>query len=1000
MGISVRLGAALAAATVVLCLASCGDGGGTTGPEPEPAEALASFQMTVPDSIAEGEAFPLTVNAVGNRGTNPLTSYSGSVSLSTTLGTVSPSSLTVSSGTASGQVTLSTPGPQTLTASAGGRTGTASVNVTDLPDPTITGDPDATLEQAVGDSVYIPDPDDYSNDHPDLAGMYLSHNVVLMAFQVGTTVQQANDLLTPLGGQLVGGIQGVAGTVPSILIVKLGTSTHAEMEVALATLRASPVVLRAVQDALLSPDALPAYTGWTTPYWTWEWVAPAGGNWGMELIRVPQMWNLNGNVAKRTPIIWTGVIDTGFDQAHDDLKRRPQLAFNPEMVDDHGTHVAGIIGADYWDGQGMEGMNPFAGFVFSAPGFSRPGGAIAQRRSWGAVFTQALILVADSVQKAGVMNVSMGYNWSEANIDPSISVPAQVVATHQGALLKLALDGLATRRPLPVVTASAGNDSDSGLGLQRARYASPMCNAALEQGATNIIVVESVKYAAGEPGSATRCASSNVEGHISAPGEYLLSTVPVSAYTFASGTSVATAHVAGLVGYMFAVDPSLTVPQIRTALFDTSIPVGGGASNRIDAWAAVMEIDGVQGDDRVLKMMLDIDDGTQDGNQRVDYDDHPDFPDFDEEDADGDGGLGDGNVDMSDFRVWRDWYLKIWKSDEAEFDGREDHPKLDVNDNGAMEDAAGESLFPRGDFNGDGILSLSDSAWVGGAVQGSLTDLDVFKLAFDDPIYAAEDLDTLVLSTDFAIDVSELRSRYPNQAIEVVFQSYPWHHFSTHDWPDGIDQYVFTLPHDPRGYEANLTVGNEEFEFGFRGKGLGGDVWFKPIDNLSLTEKSTFYNTCDDSAVNAPAYVLSSLGLEPGDWILLDAEGSWEGTDVSQDSERVGVFAGSGVLETKTEMLTEYDPPKELVSRTIQDPIDAGQYLVTEPTKECDGRVTDIPHDFLISGAITLIQIPEGATHLFIGAYDSYYANNTNVTHSGGRFGVQITKVYLPPNER
>lgn len=985
--------------TLPLVFSSCGDGGGGTGPDPVPAEKLASFELTVPDSIAEGEAFSLAVTAVGNRGTKPLTSYSGTVSLSTTVGTVSPLSLTVSNGTANGQVTLSDPGQQTLSASGGGRTASVAVDVTDLPDPPIPGDPNATLEEAVRDSVYLPDPNDYSNDHPDLTGVYLSHNVVLMAFAVGTTVQQANNLLTPVGGQLVGGIQGVLGTVPSIVLVKLATTTHVEMEAALATLRADPAVHHAVQDALLASDALPEYTGWTSPSWTWEWVQPVGGNWGMELMRVPQMWNLNKALQKTDPTVWTGVIDVGFDTGHMDLNGRPQVSFNPGVGDDHGTHVAGTIGADFWDEAGIEGVNPFAGFVFSAPAFSGPSDVFGLRRSWGEIFTNTLILVADAVQEVSVINMSLGYNWYQDNIDTNNSVPAQDLADDQGALFKLALDGLAMSRSLPLITAAAGNDSGTGLGPQGARYASPMCNAALDHGAANIIVVENVAYDAGSPGEATRAASSNLGGHLSAPGTDIFSTVPGNAYDWMSGTSMAAPHVAGLIGFMQAVDPTLTIPQIRTALLDTSIPVGGFASNRIDAWAAVMQIDQVQGGDRVLKRMLDIDDGTPDGNQRV----RPDsvtFPKNDSLDWDLDGGLGDGNVDMSDFRVWRDWYLKIWEPQQAQLDGREDHPKLDVNDNGVTEDDAGESHYPRGDFNGDGILSLEDSVWVLGAVQDSLSDLDVLKTVFDDPIYHADNLDTLVLSTDYAVNVSRLRSSFPGEHLRVTFEAPWWRYYGGFDWPAGEDEYVFTLPFEPDGYEVNIYAGGEEFEMAYRGEALGADVWFQPIDNLASSEKSTFYNTCDDSAVDAPSYSLAALGLEPGDWIHLDAEGCWKNSDVSRNCERMGVFASSGAITNETQILTEYDPAKELIIRTIPGAIDAGEDFFTEPTRECDHRPTDVPYDFRISGYTTTIQIPDGATHLFIGAYDSYYADNSDVTDSGGRFGVQITKIYLPPDER
>jgi hypothetical protein len=993
------VGISLSAIAVLVLLSSCGDGSGGTGPDPVPAETLASFDLTVPDSITEGEAFSLTVTAVGNRGANPLTSFSGSVSLTTTVGTVTPTSLTVSAGTGTAQVTLSDPGQQTLAASGGGRTGSVGLQVADLPDPTILGDPAAALEEAVPDSLYLPEPDDYSNNHPDLSGIYLSYNVVLLAFNLGTTVQQANELLMPLGGELVGAVSGVSGSVPGVLIVRLAATTHAELEAALASLRASPIVLHAIQDAVLSGNAVPRYSGWTTPLWVWEGGAPTGGNWGLELIRIPQMWNLNQAVVKRTPIIWTGVVDTGFEVVHDELKRRPQENFNLGVEDDHGTHVAGIIGADFTDGQGLEGVNPFAGFVFAAPSFPGSSGVVGNRLSWGATLVSTITLVADSVDKTSIINMSLGYNWSEAGIDANTSAQAQTLASTQGALLKLALDGLSTRRPLPVITASAGDDSGAGSGLQPARWASPMANAALDQGALNILVVESVDSDADAEGSATRSPTSNLGGHLSAPGERILSSVTGNAYTLASGTSMATAHVAGLAGYMFAVDPSLTVPQVRTALLNSSVPVGGAASNRIDAWAAAMEIDRVRGGTRVLEMMADLDDGTVDGNQRVDYDTLT-FPDLDLLDVDGDGGLGDGVVDMSDFRVWRDWYLKIRESLTVQFDGRDDHPKFDVNDNGVTEDDAGEALHPRGDFNGDGLISLEDSARVFGAVQDSLNDLDVLKVVFNDPDYGKEELDTLVFSSDITVDGSIAFGRGASSPIRAeIFKKGEGQPTKAFLLTDAEPRKVFTVKSSSAGYFVIVRVGGPssahiaDSSYKLLGKTPGTDAVMFPIQSLGVDVRSTFLNSCEDpDAKTAQPISLQTLGVEPGDFLFLDGAGTWPPV-----TELAAVFSASPQIKVETEQIPG-DPPKTLVKRTITDAIALGANLLggsginSPATKECGGIPTDIPQDFT-PFQVSFVRVPDGATHLFIGMASDYYSDKSQYPDP---IRVEISKWYAP----
>jgi hypothetical protein len=999
MRILVGVGISLSAIAALVLLPSCGDGGGGTGPDPVPAETLASFALTVPDSITEGEPFSLTVRAVGNRGTNPLTSFSGSVALATTLGTVTPASLTVSAGTGSAQVTLSVPGQQTLSASGGGRSGSALVDVTDLPDPPIEGDPNATVEQAVPDSAFRPRAEDYSDNHPSLPGIYLSHNTLLLAFQLGTTVGQANALLGPLGAELAGAVQGVAGAAPSILFLRLPTTSHGDLEQALTTLRADARVRLAVQDVLLRTDAVSDDDN-THADWTWE-NTPSGGNWGLELIRAPQMWNLNRAVGKFVgqsgPSIATGVFDSGFVDAqdHDDLAYE---YFGPVRERDHGTHVAGIIGAGFANGQGIDGINPFADMVVKARFPPAGGGTVFDvNASYGEVYIDGLTDLASSRTDVAVVNMSMGYGWHHDNIDTDNSQEAQDLAALQGGFLLIQNDIIAQYRTPPIIVTSAGNSSNSGFGVQQAKYNSPMNYAALgfspQARLPNIIVVEAVSKDIGAQGDATRRGSSNVNGHISAPGTDILSTIPGNTYGVKSGTSMAAPHVTGLIGYMLTVDPLLTLAEVWDLLLWNGIPVAGGASPRIDAWGTIMDIDRVAGNDRVLRMMADIDDGTPDGNQRVRYDTLT-FPDFDSLDVDGDGGLGDGDVDMSDFRVWRDWYLKIWQGGLAEFDGRTDHPKMDVNDNKKVETSGGEVVYPRGDFNGDGLITPWDSAYVPGAISAEASDLDVFKEVFSDPNYTEDQLDSLVFSVDIRVDASTLFELMGASSayVSILYGGgppppafYPTIQSRT-ILPDDPEQ-VFTLRHAPTGYRIEIDVnhpayGSDGLAFGTDavqvGTELGSDVSVRPIVGFEFSPNATYTTTCEDpGAQDAVPIALADWGIVPGDILIIDAEGFFlTGGDPSDQLQ--AVFSNGADLDVDLIDLpgdSAGAPPKKLVRRTIPGAIEAGSDVYTPPTQECDGQVADIPQDFSITPH-AIFQVPDSATHLFVGVLDSHFDDN------------------------
>jgi len=982
--------------TLPIVFSSCGDGGGGTEPDPQP-ETLASFQLTVPDSVAEGEAFSLTVRAVGNRGTNPLTSYNGSVTLSTTLGTVTPTSLSVSNGSGTAQVTLSDPGQQTLAASGGGRTGSQGVAVTDLPDPTIPGDPQATLEQAVQDSVFFPDPDDYSNNHPELAGMYLSHNTILLVFGLGTTVEEANELLIPLGGQLVGAIQGIPGETPSILIVKLATATHQELEIALGTLRASPLVLEAVQDGLLGPHATPPDSQGNHPVsWDWASSGPGGFTDNLKLTRAPQMWNFNQALRKENRGTLTGIIDVGFS-AHEDLSF---ATHGSASLGFHGTAVAGIIAAKYENDLGIEGINPFSDSDYSSGGlvaYSLPllggaGSGLQLLESLGNLMVSGLRGFHLARPEIRVINVSLGYNWQHNGVDPNTQ-EARDLVTRQGRAVAQIPQGLG-RSPLIVV--SAGNDN----GLD-ARYGSPFTNAALEHGVPNILVVEGGYW---DGLDLAHFGQSNLGGHIMAPGLAVFSTtLGVDGYSDETngeshtGTSYAAAYVSGLAGYLLAADPTLTPAEVKLILHNNGTATGPGTARGIDAWASVMGIDSYRGGDVMLKMMLDIDDGTLDGNQRV-RTDMVGFPDYDEEDADGDGGLGDGKIDMSDFRVWRDWFLKTSGVDADRFDGREDHPKMDVNDNGVTEDDAGESIYPRGDFNGDGILSLEALAFVPGVVQEEVSDLDVLKSVFDDPDFDKDALDTLVFSSDVTVDASIAFDVYTDLPIHAEM------------WQTGLKtlaqefeltaaepRKTFTVRSLPAGYIFEVRIGSasrfvNSFKVLATRPGTDAVVW--PIMPHPVNVKSTFLTSCEEaSPTTTQGISLQSLRVEPGDFLYLNA--AWDSPHVS---ELVAVFSASDEVKVETEEIPagEGEPPLILKKRTVTDAIAIGNDLLSgstyasPPTRECGGVATDISQDFTTSPG-SFVKIPDGATHIFFGMGSDYYDDN-----GSGNIRIRISKWYAP----
>jgi hypothetical protein len=650
----------------------------------------------------------------------------------------SSSDATVATVSGGGLVTAVLPGRAVITAAAEGRSGTAVVRVVP-PIDTFPGAANAAAVTIVPLREAQVRTDDYATGSAELPGLPLSFNTVNVSIEPNATLAALNAMLAQTQAQVLGGAPGVPGQIPAILVLRFATRSHAELAPVLAALRQSPVVKNASPDAMLDSFVIPGSS--VAPggpaQWTWD-LQRLGTNWSLEYIRAPQMWNLNSLVRTRVP---TGVADDGF-AAHEDLVMTATFTgalFDPSAVN-HGTHVAGTVGATFGNGRGVDGVTPFADLV----------GQNGIRST--AQLVTGLASLMSARPDLRVINLSLGYNWSQRTppIDTDTDVAARNTASVDGGYIAAVLaTHEALGRALPVIVAAAGNDSNAGLGDQEAVYASPYNNAALAHGSAPIVVVEALSHLSG----GTRASFSNVGGHVSAPGVAIMSTLPGNAYGLLSGTSMATPHVTGLVSYLYALDPSLPAPSmtsnpVRDLLISQGIPVFGTAAPMIDGFATAMDVDRLMGSRRMLRALVDIDDGTPDGNTRVAADGSV----VTTNDADGNGGPGDGSVDMSDFRRWRDWVLEIESDPGLLLDGAFDHPKRDLNGDRLVDNLSTESVFPRGDFNGDGELHRGKRAKVPGVLTGQmLSDLEVLQAEFLDPDYDAASLPALIDSGDLTI---------------------------------------------------------------------------------------------------------------------------------------------------------------------------------------------------------------------------------------------------------
>lgn len=670
-----------------------------------------------------------------------------------------------------------------------------------------------------------PSASDFTSVDADLT---ISFREFLLEFKSATTVQQANTLLAGINATVVGTIEDFG-----VLLVRVSTADLNALMALLSTLKADPIVEEALPEMGTTVESLPPHN--VSPgLWNWAFprpeavppVGPTDGNWGLEMIRAPQMWNLDTYWLRRTflALVSAGVVDAGFTDnlaaagpsTHPDFT----TADNAKLLQieaqtptgEHGTMVAGIIGAAFDNRAGIEGVNPWIINIYGRnKRFS-----VTDRLTWGRVLRDILILLRDNPDVRAVNNSyglsgfykSKGINpvayefgdtngdndhadlgeWAGVNVDgvPGNDTYASLMRVYGDYYNRKAAAFAGGYRTNFLIVASAGN---AGAAYQSVDN-SPIANAAVRHGG-HFLSIESIDQNNAASGF------SDIGGSVSAPGDCIRSTelingvnydragcawsdgfnaIPVDqSYGTNSGTSFASPHAVGLITALWSLNPGLDFAEVRTLMTDAAYTVAttGGTQRRIDAFSAAMGIDVIIGDKNLQTALVDVDDGTVDGNQRTVRDNNGAVTGQFTNITTTDGRRGDGVIDMSDLRAYRDAVaqagLEDWDGDgqadmqqgRVQLDGDPNHPKKDLNADGCVVNqgyAGGapncaangvkENIYPRFDFNGDGRMDPYKNFAFKNWAQPA-TDLDVLRDVWPaSPTltegYSADDLLSLV----------------------------------------------------------------------------------------------------------------------------------------------------------------------------------------------------------------------------------------------------------------
>jgi subtilisin family serine protease len=359
-----------------------------------------------------------------------------------------------------------------------------------------------------------------------------------------------------------------ADIVPGL---RLAHVAAADTMAAIEALKNQPDVLYAEPDYVLHLDVNP-----NDPRFT------SGELYGLTTIGAPTAWNTTTGTTGNNRIV-VGVIDEGIDKNHPDLGANiwtnpAEIAGNGVdddangFIDDvngynfagntgtipaenHATHVAGTIGAVGNNNTGVVGVNWQVGLM-SLKFIGGTSGATSDaiRASNYAKQMRDLWLSTGGVKGANIRVLNNSYGgggFSQSFLDA-------ITSLNQTGILFVAAAGNAPDSPQPnndIVPHYPGS------------YDLP-----------NVISVAATDSADGLA-SFSHFGAASVQ--MGAPGVGILSTTANNTYSFFSGTSMATPHVAGAAALLLAANPNLTVAKLRGLLMFNGDAIGSLAGKTV-----------------------------------------------------------------------------------------------------------------------------------------------------------------------------------------------------------------------------------------------------------------------------------------------------------------------------------------------------------------------------------------------------------------------------------
>lgn len=418
-------------------------------------------------------------------------------------------------------------------------------------------------------SVYIPDVDDIKVDSQ--SGLSYVDNIIVVIFKDDTSETRKKEIINSVDGTIVGQLNGV-----NQYQLQVPTSSLSQLKSKINVLENYNEVAFAHYDNIYyntEEAAVAPSDPWDDTVNAADWLDSDidGSNWWLEAIEAPVAWSYNDRFSN----IKIGIVDNGFDTGHEDLdihfpSSETEAANNKE---DHGTHVAGIIGAKDNNDKGITGIvwNSELICVDWKPTI------LQSLAGWKTDTMIAAGLIWTVEAGAKVVNFSLGCSGNLK--DDSLSYSSADI-NESGRKSSGYMAELLNNYDF-VVVQSAGNGADNGIGVDAINnlwfcaVTSSNCvsygtGRASKQGILDRIVVVAAtnkitSSKLNSYSSLTYFSNGGSQVDIAAPGYDVYSTVTGGmrgSYEEMSGTSMAAPIVTGVCALVWSVNKSFTGAEV------------------------------------------------------------------------------------------------------------------------------------------------------------------------------------------------------------------------------------------------------------------------------------------------------------------------------------------------------------------------------------------------------------------------------------------------------